>query len=276
VAEITLRFFGRYVLANEWAQGMLTGKVTMLAPILKSGPQDPEHMPYLGIPRAAVSRRSGETTLRPSLRTVTDGAAHAAEYCLWDLSGANVKVGTGTQTTTFTDPIVRLEDLERLQGRTPVLDQSNLKANAKVGAAIEVTGGKRVARAVFANQCQYLAKTDAEDGDIGNDRIIRPPRQEADLFEVTYTVSDADPYLPIEIERGGATSKVVVRVKSGATAVASFTNICPTLPPPLRYDVEFGGYYDLLTASGADRLIPMVVHLGPAADCDVPCSIDYP
>lgn len=271
MASVEIRFFGRFVIAHEMVGGVLTGKVTFLAPDMTAG-KFARHVPVMSIPRAAVSRAQGETTLAPTYRVVTPGAPAEAELFVWDLTGCNVRVvSSGGLHLEFEDPIASLELLEKKVGRTPTFDKNNIGAGRLVNAAIQIAGGQGSATAAFSNSVDFLTLTDAMDGNPNNDVILHHEEPAADLVQIFL----AGGTRVMEIIKGGVKYLVTVRLESSTSTSVSFTNLCSCIPQVERYDFEFGQYYEVLQAAYPDRLIPIVSHLGDAADCDMMTQITY-
>jgi hypothetical protein len=55
----------------------------------------------------------------------------------------------------------------------------------------------------------------------------------------------------------------------------SFSNLCSTCPRSARqFDLEFGQFFELLAEPFADRLIPIITHLGDE-DCNESAQMSY-
>jgi hypothetical protein len=285
VAEVELRFYGRFVLARP----KNAKKITFLAPNMtfkNSGKRRfGRHHVSLCIPRSAVSPT--RSTLPPTTRIMSDRDAQFAECFVWDLAGCSLTVPrSGAFSFTSADKVPDLEELEAIQGRTAKLDPASRKPSRKgrTSAAIEVASGKGRARAAFRNLSDYITRKDAEDGDPDNDTPIGNPEKHADVFEFTITVPDTPGTLRLRVKKGSRPTKYVTidttefkkQNPKGAVLRASVTSLCPTLPTENLYDTEFGQYYELLTKPKDDRLIPRPIpSAGIGGDCNESAQISY-
>lgn len=285
MAEVRLRFYGRFILAQPRAGG----KVSFLAPNMtfKNAIKRRfrRHNVSLCIPRAAVS--SKQSTLSPTFRIMSDRDAEFAECLVWDLAGCSVTVPpVDTFSLTFDDPVPDLEELEKLQGRAAKLDPGSLKASktGKTSAVIEVAAGAGTASASFTNMSTYVTRPDAEDGDPKNDKSKGGAEQHADVVEFVIALP-ADGILRLEVtgSKGSRSPKYVTidaktfkKLDPMGILRASVTSLCPTLPHAHAYDHEFGQYYELLRGPKNDRLIPKdVASAGEGGDCNDPAQITY-
>jgi hypothetical protein len=274
------RFYGRFVLARERHNASYTGRVSMLAPNLFVPKLSGVHTPVLAISRGAVSSDPKKTTVEPTLRTIPGPKDIDAEFLLWNLSGTAVEVrATGGFTLKPKDPLLNLSRLEGFQKRTAVLDPTNLKPGDKVGATIAVAAGVGESRANFENSIHFIASDVAKAGGTTKTKTDDDAKQFADWFEVKIGVdgivdSEGIEHADLELRLSGSMSGAIHINGVDGTQV-SFSNLCNSCPRTARdFDIEFDGYYSLLTTTAENRLLPMVTHAGDD-DCNESVAIDY-
>jgi hypothetical protein len=280
MADVTLRFYGRFVLTQRLVRGKPRGAATFLA--FRYKPPFRQHHVLMSVPRDMVSTR---TKPAPTLRLMAAGNPLVTEHFAWDLSGCDVtpvaraasplKLPGGSLT------IADLADLEQREGRTAALDRKNLHASPRghVSAAIKVSGGK-----------VKLSQLDAEITDFVPIDKRKPAllsgQTLADVIDVKVKLPAGKQELRIRLKNGRRTSSVIVQTINASRvpsvkgrATVTFTNLCSEIPKDEKFDLEFGQFYELLQkprslTSGAgtsrkNRLIPHPVpHLGRVGDCN--------
>jgi hypothetical protein len=290
VADVTLRFYGRFVLAQKQIGGKARGAVTFLAPRFKAPFR--AHKIMMSAPRSVVSTR--KTKRAPTLRLMAAGNPQVTEHFAWDLSGCDVTPSTrgpvNIVPATASVTIANLKELERLQGRPAVLDRKNLRGSARgsVSAAIKVSGGDAILRQVFPEFTDFVPL------DKKRPAVVRKV-QLADVVDVQIKLPKGSQEMKIRLKQGRASSVVTIQTINASgtpsptgSAIVTFTNLCSQIPRSERFDLEFGQYYELLkggkvssagrtrSSTRPDRLIPNPVPAGgEVGDCNEGALIPY-
>jgi hypothetical protein len=292
MADVTLRFYGRLVIAQRCINGKPQDPVTFLAARFKP-PIRPHHV-LMSAPRDVVSTHPKETTIKPALRLLAAGDPRVTEHFVWDLSGCDVTADAHGPLTIVPEnaniSIADLQQLESLQGRDAVLDQSNLRASShgKVSAAIKLSAGNGTLRQVFPEFSDFVPLDKK-----------KPPlvsqAQLADVVDMKIALAAGRNNLKIHLKNGRASSQVTINAidangvpSSNGSATVTFTNLCSTVPHFEKFDLEFGQYYELLKrpaqagggkgkgATRPDRLIPQSIpKAGEGGDCNAMAFICY-
>jgi hypothetical protein len=290
VAYVTLRFYGRFVLAQKHVNGKPKDTVSFLA-IRFQPPFRPHHV-AMAAPRNVVSTK--KTKKPPTLRLMAAGDAKVTEHLVWDLAGCDVtpeaRGSLSIKPENASVTIANLKDLESLQGRNAVLDQRNLHASPRgsVSAAIQVSAGQGTLRQVFPEICNFVPMDKKKPAVVSKVKL-------ADVVDIRIDLPKGRHELKLHLRHGRAPSLVTIQTINAAgvpsskgTATVTFTNLCSCVPRFEKFDLEFGQYYELLkppiqsgvgkSKSGArsDRLIPdPVPHGGEVGDCNDPGFISF-
>jgi len=260
---MTCRIYGRFVMVECGDADSKT--LTFLMPNMRFGGSGLRaHHAVMTIARHFVDHR--QTTLAPTLRTMTDGGpAQRAEYFIWDLAGWEVDLGAkGGVALTVEDgkEIVDLAELEHIQKRKATLRADLQPAtDAIVSASIFVGGGRARASAAFHTPpCAFIALSDAKHS-IPERR--RDPKFQTDIIDITLPAATVH---QVSLKRRDETKHITLN--ENTSPAVGFSNLCSELPHVVDVDHEFAQYYRLLENVGEDRLVPKVVPSGGDEDCN--------
>jgi hypothetical protein len=305
VAQVTLRFYGRFFYAEAMRGETPANHISAIAPNFDTK-RFGQHQCLMTIQRDRVAFGSeGElTTLQPTFRNVSNVPNIVeAETYVWDLAGLRVTYpqrgevslkalprggGAGTP-----DPqVLDIGQLEQLAQRgAPSLAESARvpDAHGPANAIVEVTSGLGVAKPVLEQTVQLATDTEIKRAEqaareagagvkaVDVVRTIRVPGTEtpvaaipADLVEFDVPLGKEES-LTLEILNGRDELAGVVTVKAGTTI--AFSNLCVEIRPPQFQDMEFAQYYTLLAeAPKQDVLIPVDANrtvFSEGQDCDI-------
>ncbi len=271
----TLRFYGRFLVAEPIGSGQGSGTVTFLAPNMTTSAlarrQFKEHEVLLTVPRAAVDH--ARTTVEPSFRAMSDARAGFAELIAWRLRGANIAVEGHSPFTLDREGGTTLVELAApvpAIAFTRQIDPTGLTATANglTAAAIRMNTGRGLAFALFRSPVNFVSESDADDNDPLNDRLLGIDAPLADVVEVTLE-ADADARVRLHVDGLNSThGEICINTKAFGPTL-SFTNLCPALAQSAVYDVEFARFYDYLRDVPEDPPIPALV---PAAFFPFTCD----
>jgi hypothetical protein len=282
VADVTLRFFGRFLYAGS----KQTNTITVLAPKFVRETFGP-HQIHMAIRRDRLVFREGVgqgpllTTLAPAFKLLSDAAVQQAELFVWDLADRRITYPVvGDVTLNDADRLVDLRELEALAGRPAPSLSNEARHTGALGvsnAIVSVSSGTGTARRTIetAGPYRFVTETDALDNDPDNDVEIvdaggKPiEKLAADHVEFVVTLPSGGTALSLNI--ANALGQTVGTVTVRESSVVSFSNICTPLPRRHTYDLEFSQYYDLLSNPPAgNRLLPKappLPTLAEGADC---------
>ncbi len=280
--NVTLRFYGRWVVAEPVNDGQPAGTVSFLAPNMTTSPNPArrfnEHHVLLTVPRTSLNR--ARTTIEPSSRTMSDVRAGFAELRVWRLERFNITLdGKGpftleqerdTTLVELTEPVPSVKYSRQI-------DTSGLAATSGglTVAAIHLNTGRAQAFASFKSNYNFVTESDASDGDPVNDQLLGTDGQLADVIEVVVG-ADAESLVRLRVQAlDGAGGEICIDTKHFKPTV-SFTNLCPALPRDFLYDLEFARYYDYIRSGPQNAPIPAVVpSAGAMGDCDQSAHFYY-
>ena len=312
MANVTFRFYGRFVYAEAMNGDDPANRISAIAPnfdVKRFG----KHQALMSIQRDLVDfGDDGQgTTLPPSFRMVTDRPEITdAELFVWDLSGLKVTYDLKGPVSLTEAPreeseatkdlpprrVLDLESLEALRkGPKPELALTALRSDARgrTNAIVELTAGVGVAKPIIESSVQLVKESDAiaaRDAELQAAQGGKPVKVDipvvlengepfkavpADLVE--FRVPLRDRTLTLTFLNSGDEKVGVVTVKSETTV--AFSNLCCDLRAPGLQDLEFSQYYQLLrTAPGPDALIPVEIDqtgLGEGEDCDLQARLKF-
>ena len=290
MGTVTLRFHGRFLFSEARPGGVPTGELTVIAPNF-DGTGFGSHRPLMTIKHGQLAFIDNNdavvTTLEPLLR-VTDPSAVSGtpsgndpQLLVWDLKGLALRyqaVGSASEPDDPTAQLMKLKELEKIEGRTALLSSAALSLDSgKTNALYHLTSGAGVAFSTGVTA--HFAREDAikagkpepvADPDHPGQLLTRVPAEVVE-FVVTFT---AGQFLTLNFFDAANTLKGSVCVTDGA--VVAFSDSCAALQAPTEFDLEFSRYYDLLTEHGADALIPGdLAGLSEGIPCWVISSIDH-
>jgi len=266
VAEVTLRFQGRFV----YALSSTTKRITVMAPDFSG--RFARHQPLMTIAASHLVFTNPNmpgllTSLDPTYRvSVETEDLRRAETFVWDLAHRSVsydvtegvQLNSGVNESGEPVEVLDLGLLAKLTGQTATLRPD---AAEQAMAVIEVTAGIGTAKLVFPNLTKSKFVTVADDASGPPDTPIKNAEAEdqetlvAEVVDFVVTLPGSLPFLTLTLTPPGGKAGTVT-VKRGGTIC--FSHMCAALHPRQRNDVEFSRYYDLLDMpANADRLIPV-------------------
>ncbi len=248
MAQLTLRFYGRFVYAEPTFKGAPTGRLNVLAVNPQFNPDvcADSHRLMMTVRRTDVAIGSR----RPDMRVFSAEDGSCAEYAAWDLCDHEIVLDRMTRFEWLDSNHELLKDIHTL-GKSD-FDPSHLYSRGtgcatagliRLGSGV---GRPRQLESGTLTDFVYLREPDTNQPPLPNQTI-------ADVVEVTLTTDEP---LMFRLCRrgGGAGSTIVVTPEDGV--VVSISNLCAA--GHRRVDDEFAGYYELLKAPPAvlDRLVP--------------------
>ena len=293
--QIVLRFYGRFV----YAVANAGDRILALAPNFEEA-KFGEHKPLMTVERDQVIVTNNNTTLKPMLRLATDAPILNGEFLVWDMSGFNISYNVPDAAVSLRADngiVLKVPEMAgvanptinplALEARKTGPSRTVIKINAGTGVAKQVVDHSKVIFVTETEMNQFNDPTkvphvkdlndpskdrEANPADLVEFVVTSPTAGTANLntaFSVTFSFVDA---------AGANVGKVTVR---GGTKV-TLSNMCATISPGVQpFDLEFREYYNLLSSSGPDRLIPAAPldtngqFLIEGADCDVQGIITF-
>jgi hypothetical protein len=290
--QIILRFYGRFVYAVPKA----ADRILALAPNFEEA-KFGEHKPLMSVQRDQVIFTNNNTTLKPMLRLATDASILNGEFLVWDMSGYNIAydIPDGpVSLTAETGVVLKLPEMAgvnnatinplALEARKTGPSRTVIKINAGTGVAKPVVDHSKVSF-VTDRDMQKFPNDPAKVPHVKDPNNSTKDREEspADLVEFVVTSPAPATAGPFSLSftfvdaAGNDAGKVQVR---GGTKI-TFSNMCATISPGVQpFDLEFREYYNLLSSSGPDRLVPAAPldnngSLIEGADCDLQSMISF-
>ncbi len=292
MSQVTLRFYGRFVLAQPLFEGKPLATAKVLLPNMTHGtarskPRTardvapstdvfPAHDAYLTIPRNALSL--DQVSMAPTFRLMSDARANYSELLCWSLRGTTIAIEGDSsfaldveRDTTFVDLTQPVPDIRFPHAIVP----SSLEPSKDgiTSAAFDLKSGSAIAFAAFPNSYNFVTQSDAADGE--PDTLLGVDERHADVVEVAVPPTDGSLVRLHVTTIDGYVGDIWIDTKE-FNPTLSITNLCPALPHDFMYDFEYFQYYQFLDTIIVNPPIPKV---GPTAsdpgDCNEPVHMQY-
>lgn len=286
MAEVTLRFVGRFVFAEPLVGDTPQGPVNALAMDMTFNP-DVRATPHRYVMTAPRRLFAPDGCRPPDLILMSAEDPQISEYVVWDLEDLVVDVG-GAGSFSWADRR-KLADLNELGGSQfsePFLYARGegaacvglVQLRTGSGTARQISEGAEYVFARLADVPRALEERERDDDGQTGGSADRTPLQLADLVDVAVTIPEGQTHLTLRVipRGGGPISTIALGAEGKRPTVVCFSNLCSEGHGPA--DREFAGLYEALATPPLtpDRKVPIALRaLGKLTDCYAPAYAAY-